>query len=66
MGYPMAGHLKTAGYHVTVYNRTNSKSVAWVNQYGGSLGETPSRSRNWRRLWSWPALETMMTLGPSA
>ena len=42
MGYPMAGHLKTAGYHVTVYNRTKSKSVAWVNQYGGSLGETPA------------------------
>ena len=44
MGYPMAGHLKTAGYYVTVYNRTNSKSVAWVNQYGGSLGETPAEA----------------------
>ena len=38
MGFPMAGHLKTAGYQVTVYNRTKSKSVAWVNQNGGSFG----------------------------
>jgi 3-hydroxyisobutyrate dehydrogenase len=44
MGFPMAGHLKTAGYQVTVYNRTKSKSVAWVNQNGGSFGETPARA----------------------
>ena len=44
MGYPIAGHLKKAGYHVTVYNRTNSKSINWVNQYGGSLGKTPAEA----------------------
>ena len=28
MGYPMAGHLKSAGHDVTVYNRTASKAGA--------------------------------------
>eukprot|EP01038_Epipyxis_sp_PR26KG_P001868 gene1868-2637_t len=35
MGHPMAGHLARAGHHVTVYNRTASKSAAWVAEYGG-------------------------------
>lgn len=42
MGYPMAGHLAAAGHDVTVYNRTKSKSEAWVTQHGGSLGDTPA------------------------
>ena len=33
MGYPMAGHLARAGHHVTVYNRTASKSIAWCDQF---------------------------------
>jgi 3-hydroxyisobutyrate dehydrogenase len=33
MGYPMAGHLALAGHHVTVYNRTAMKSVAWCAEY---------------------------------
>ena len=42
MGYPMAGHLKTAGGHdVTVYNRTSSKAEKWVAQYGGKSAPTP-------------------------
>jgi 3-hydroxyisobutyrate dehydrogenase-like beta-hydroxyacid dehydrogenase len=41
MGYPMAGHLKTGGHEVTVYNRTKSKAEAWVKQHGGSMAETP-------------------------
>ncbi len=44
MGYPMAGHLKTKGYEVTVYNRTASKAEQWVNQYGGKSESTPAKA----------------------
>ena len=27
MGFPMAGHLQTAGHEVTVFNRTNAKAA---------------------------------------
>ncbi len=30
MGYPMATHLALAGHQVTVYNRTATKSIAWL------------------------------------
>lgn len=33
MGYPMAGHLASAGHQVKVYNRTASKSIAWCAEY---------------------------------
>jgi 3-hydroxyisobutyrate dehydrogenase-like beta-hydroxyacid dehydrogenase len=36
MGYPMAGHLARAGHQVTVYNRTNAKSGAWLAEFGAS------------------------------
>ena len=39
MGYPMAGHLASAGHHVTVYNRTESKSVAWCAEYTRAAGQ---------------------------
>lgn len=39
MGYPMAGHLARAGHHVTVYNRTASKSEAWCAEYTGATGQ---------------------------
>jgi 3-hydroxyisobutyrate dehydrogenase-like beta-hydroxyacid dehydrogenase len=39
MGYPMAGHLASAGHLVTVYNRTNSKSVAWCAEYTEATGQ---------------------------
>ena len=42
MGYPMAGHLQAKGNSVTVYNRTRSKSIAWKNQHGGKVAETPA------------------------
>src|SRR6516225_4099701 len=32
MGYPMAGHLALAGHSVTVYNRTDAKSIAWQQE----------------------------------
>ncbi len=42
MGYPMAGHLASAGHQVTVYNRTGSKADAWVAEHGGTAAPTPS------------------------
>ena len=42
MGYPMAGHLKSAGHDVTVYNRTAAKAEKWVSEHGGQLGATPN------------------------
>lgn len=44
MGYPMAGHLAAAGIEVTVYNRTQAKAKAWVNQHGGKLAKTPAQA----------------------
>lgn len=44
MGYPMAGHLKRAGYDVTVYNRTRSKALAWVKEYGGDSAPSPAEA----------------------
>ena len=34
MGHPMAGHLASAGHHVTVYNRSAAKAVAWTAEHG--------------------------------
>ena len=44
MGYPMAGHLATAGHKVTVYNRTLSKAKKWNSEFKGSIAETPSKA----------------------
>ncbi|HEY1942996.1 MAG TPA: NAD(P)-dependent oxidoreductase [Roseiarcus sp.] len=41
MGYPMAGHLKTKGQDVLVYNRSAAKAAKWVAQYGGASAPTP-------------------------
>lgn len=41
MGYPMAGHLKKAGYDVCVYNRTKEKGLQWTQEFGGSCADTP-------------------------
>ncbi len=41
MGYPMAGHLKTGGHEVTVYNRTTAKAERWAAEHGGSYAPTP-------------------------
>ncbi len=35
MGYPMAGHLASAGHQVTVYNRSAVKAVAWCAEFAG-------------------------------
>jgi len=44
MGYPMAGHLKSAGHDVTVYNRTAAKAEAWSAEHGGSHTPTPAKA----------------------
>jgi 3-hydroxyisobutyrate dehydrogenase len=41
MGMPMAGHLKSAGHQVCVYNRTEAKATAWAAQHQGSSAATP-------------------------
>ncbi len=41
MGYPMAGHLSSAGHEVAVYNRTAAKAETWANEHGGSSAPTP-------------------------
>lgn len=35
MGWPMAGHLASAGHQVFVWNRTRSKAEDWVKAHGG-------------------------------
>ena len=42
MGYPMAGHLVTAGHQVSVYNRTTSKAERWCREHGGTMAATPA------------------------
>ena len=44
MGYPMAGHLASQGYEVTVYNRTTEKARQWCETYTGTLAETPQEA----------------------
>lgn len=41
MGFPMAGHLTTAGHDVTVFNRTPAKAQTWVDTHGGTAKPTP-------------------------
>jgi 3-hydroxyisobutyrate dehydrogenase-like beta-hydroxyacid dehydrogenase len=36
MGYPMAGHLASAGHQVSVYNRTATKSQAWCAEFASA------------------------------
>jgi 3-hydroxyisobutyrate dehydrogenase-like beta-hydroxyacid dehydrogenase len=44
MGYPMAGHLKKAGFDATVFNRSDAKAEAWVREYGGAAARTPAEA----------------------
>ena len=48
MGYPMAGHLKNAGIDVCVYNRTAEKAQRWVEEYKGSMADTPAAAADGR------------------
>jgi len=40
MGFPMAGHLKTAGHEVSVFNRSPEKARRWADRHGGRAGDT--------------------------
>ena len=42
MGFPMAGHLASAGHEVTVYNRTAAKASQWTETYQGRAAATPA------------------------
>ena len=44
MGFPMAGFLSKAGHDVVVFNRTESKSQAWLEKYEGEIASTPSEA----------------------
>jgi len=44
MGYPMAGHLKSGGHEVTVYNRTAATAEKWVAEHGGAAAATPRQA----------------------
>ena len=44
MGYPMAGHLAAAGFPTRVFNRTRAKAEQWVEEHGGTLGDTPAEA----------------------
>ncbi len=41
MGYPMAGHLARAGWHMQVCNRTVARARQWVEEYGGERFGSP-------------------------
>jgi len=41
MGYPMAGHLRSGGHDVTVFNRTATRAEEWVSEFGGRRAPTP-------------------------
>lgn len=43
MGYPMAGHLARASHHVTVYNRSAAKAVAWTAECPGNTSAPTPR-----------------------
>ena len=40
MGYPMSGYLKKNNFNITVFNRTNSKSKKWVEEFNGQSSPT--------------------------
>lgn len=42
MGFPMAGHLVTAGHDVVVYNRSADKAARWAEAYKGRAAPTPA------------------------
>ena len=42
MGFPMAGHLASAGHEITVFNRTRSRVEAWLAKHAGRAEGTPA------------------------
>jgi 3-hydroxyisobutyrate dehydrogenase-like beta-hydroxyacid dehydrogenase len=35
MGFPMAGHLQSSGHDLRVFNRSEEKSIKWIEFFGG-------------------------------
>jgi 3-hydroxyisobutyrate dehydrogenase-like beta-hydroxyacid dehydrogenase len=50
MGFPMAGHLRTAGHDVVVYNRTAAVAARWLETFGGLSAPTPREAAENREL----------------
>ncbi len=44
MGYPMAGHLVSAGHEVRVFNRTGATADTWAAQHGGTACATAAEA----------------------
>ena len=44
MGFPMAGHLASAGHDVRVYNRTSSTAERWATEHAGTACATPAEA----------------------
>jgi len=44
MGYPMAGHLVSAGHEVRVFNRTQAKAEQWATEHQGEACVTPAQA----------------------
>lgn len=44
MGYPMAGHLASKGYDVTVFNRTGAKAERWLKEHPGAAASSPKEA----------------------
>lgn len=44
MGYPMAGHLASAGFKVTAYNRTKEKAEHWQSLHSGNIASSPAEA----------------------
>jgi 3-hydroxyisobutyrate dehydrogenase len=42
MGFPMAGHLATAGLDVTVFNRTSGRAADWTGRFAGGSAPSPA------------------------
>ncbi len=44
MGYPMAGHLASAGHEVRVFNRTEAKAERWAAEHDGVKAALPAEA----------------------
>ena len=49
MGYPMAGHIASAGHEGTVFNRTAAKAEAWAPTFSKLDFSSTSHHQNWSR-----------------
>jgi 3-hydroxyisobutyrate dehydrogenase len=44
MGFPMAGHLASAGHEMAVFNRSPEKAQRWVEEFGGKACGTAAEA----------------------